>query len=469
MPSLSASYAAAANALSVVEEALEVTQNNVDNSTTPGYARQTLELEAQPLDIAGGEAGGVAAGGLQDSRNVWLEDQVQSQTSLLGQYTAQAQTTSSIQAAFDVTGTGGVSAALSGLFQDFSAWSETPSDSTARQNVLNGAQNVAQSINTLSNSLSQSGSQIDSNIDNTVTQINALAGQIQQYNVECLDNAGTGTDPGAQAQLYSALDSLSSLTNFSAVRQSDGTITILLSGGSPLVAETNQYNIQAVPTAAGDAILDSNGNDITSQVASGQLGGLLDVRNNTLASIVGTSTSQGTLNQFAQALADTVNGILENGKTSSDPSTAAAGSALFTYTPGVPNEVASSLAVSGIDESQLAPVDQNGNANGNCNQLAALANSTATLPSLGGMTLTGFYGQIAANAGSVNQNATANQTSQQETLAQVQNLRDQASGVDLDQEAAQVLQFQRAYQSVAEVLTVLNTLADSLLTMMPEY
>jgi hypothetical protein len=38
-------------------------QNNVDNSSTPGYATQTLNLVAQPLVVTGGLTGGVAAQG----------------------------------------------------------------------------------------------------------------------------------------------------------------------------------------------------------------------------------------------------------------------------------------------------------------------------------------------------------------------------------------------------------------------
>jgi flagellar hook-associated protein 1 FlgK len=72
-----------------------------------------------------------------------------------------------------------------------------------------------------------------------------------------------------------------------------------------------------------------------------------------------------------------------------------------------------------------------------------------------------------SDIGNENATATTNQSSQQQVVAQATTLRDQTSGVSLDQEAVNVLQFQRAYQAAAQVLTVLNTLADSLLSMMP--
>jgi len=76
-----------------------------------------------------------------------------------------------------------------------------------------------------------------------------------------------------------------------------------MSGGSPLVMGTSQYSIssgQSVSSGAANQqsppsaqILDSQGNDITSQIQGGQLGGLLDVHNNVLASLVAMASRPG--------------------------------------------------------------------------------------------------------------------------------------------------------------------------------
>ena len=461
MPSLLAMMGASSNALDIYQQALNVVQNNVDNASTPGYATQSLNLEALPLDVAGGLAGGVASAGLANSRDQYAEEQVQRQTQALGQFTAQAQATGDIQTFFDASGSSGVAAALSSLFQSFSAWSVTPSDSTARQAVLDSAANVASSVQSLTNSLSQNSRQLDSSIASTTGQINSIASQIQAYNAQRLTE--TTPDPAQDASLYSALDSLSQLTNFSAITQSDGTVTVMLGGGSPLVMGSQQFALGAASSSAGAQILDSQGDDITNQVSSGQLGGLLDVRNRVLGSMLGNSSQTGTLNQFAAGLADTVNQMLESGTVSS-ASGASAGAALFTYDSSTPSDAAATLAVNpAITAAQLAPVDASGNANGNANQLAAL--ESQPVKALGGMSLTQYFGQITSEIGQENQNATDNQTSQKQVVAQATSLVNQESGVSLDEEAVNVLQFQRAYQAAAQVLTVLNTLADSILNL----
>src|SRR5580698_7441830 len=112
MSTISAMLDTAGNALDVYQQALSVVQNNINNSSTPGYATQSLNLEAQPLEVADGLGGGVGMAGLHDSRDQYAEEQVQVQTQTLGQYSAQAEATGSLQSLFNTSGTSGISAAL---------------------------------------------------------------------------------------------------------------------------------------------------------------------------------------------------------------------------------------------------------------------------------------------------------------------------------------------------------------------
>ena len=193
------------------------------------------------------------------------------------------------------------------------------------------------------------------------------------------------------------------------------------------------------------------------------------VRNRVLGSVLGDSQQQGTLNQLAQGLADSVNQILESGTVSSDPG-AANGSALFTYDAAHPTNVAASLAVNpAIGAAQLAPVDSSGNSNGNAQQLAALSNATSGTGTIGGQSLIQYFGSVAGGLGQENSTATDNQTVQQQVLAQATSLRDQVSGVSLNQEAVNVMQFQQAYQAAAQVLTVLSTLSEAVINLVTPY
>jgi len=473
---LMAALGNAGSALDVYQQSLNVVQNNITNSTTPGYASESINLAAQPIQLSGGLVGGVAAVGLTSARNQYLDTTVRQQLQLLGQYSAQAQGTESLSNYFDATGNTGVPADLNTLFSAFSAWSVSPNSTTAQQSVLNAAGSLATDVNQLANSISQTGQAVQGQIGTSVQQINQLTAQIQQYNIQ-RKNSST-SDPNLDAQLSSELDQLSQLVNFSEVTQADGTVTIVLSGGTPLVIGNQQFNLSAtaqIPAGAvnpdsqpSSVILDSNGNDVTSEITGGQLGGQLDVRNNVVASLIGDGTQAGSLNTFAKNLADTINNILESG-TVSTQSGAANGAALFTYNNTDATTVAASLAVNpSISTASLAPVDSSGNANGNALQLASLASST-TSGGIGGQTYGDYFSSMMSALGNLNAVATGNEQTQQQVSDQTQAQRDQISGVSLDQQAILMMQYQRSYQATAQFITVVDQLAQATVDMLPAY
>jgi flagellar hook-associated protein 1 FlgK len=142
-------------------------------------------------------------------------------------------------------------------------------------------------------------------------------------------------------------------------------------------------------------------------------------------------------------------------------------SGLFTpLDPAHPTAAASTLAVDpAMTANQLPAIDQNGVPNGVPLALGALANSAAA--DLGSVGYTTFYGGAAAQVGSQLNQAQSNQTMSAQTLAQAQSMRQSESGVSLDAEAINVLQFQAGYQAVAKMVNTLATLTQSLIDMIP--
>jgi flagellar hook-associated protein 1 FlgK len=101
--------------------------------------------------------------------------------------------------------------------------------------------------------------------------------------------------------------------------------------------------------------------------------------------------------------------------------------------------------------------------NGNALNLAALANGKT----LNSYTFSQFYGNLGGRVGQDLSTATNNQNTQQQLLSQAQTLRQQVSGVSLDTEAESLIAFQRAYQANAKMLTVLNSLTETLMGLIP--
>ncbi len=472
MSSLFASLGTAGNALDVLEQAMGVVQNNVSNSSTPGYVTQTLQLNAALFDPSANVWGGVLAGNTQSSRNNFAEASVWDANQQVGSATQQASTLQSLQSLLDVSGSNGIPGALSTLYSAFSAWSTTPSSTTAQQQVLSAAQGVAQTFNGLASSISNVRSSAIGQTQTTVSEINQLTSQIANINGEI--RKGGQNDSGLQSQLYNNLEQLSNYVSITGHAESDGTVTVLANGQVPLVVGQDQTVLKetAINSGGGNAaplqqILTSSGEDVTGHMQGGQLGGLLQFTNSVMPSVLGSNTQPGSLNELAQSLADRVNTLLTSGQTGGTPPVA--GVPLFTYTAGSPTTVAASLGVSStITGSQLAAatIGPPSVANGIADQLSQLQNSTNPLDQVNGANYTDFYSSMTANIGALQSAAAQSQTTQTQVLTQAQSARAQVSGVSLNDQAAKLLQFQAGYQAASQALATVKQTIQYLMQMM---
>src|SRR4051794_14700420 len=118
--SLFSSLSASSGALAAFQRALEVTQNNVDNASTPGYARQTLSLQASPFQPTQGLSGGVTAGELQSARNRYADAEVMRKQESAAYFNQKTSSLSAIETSFNVSDTGSIASALNTLYQAFS-------------------------------------------------------------------------------------------------------------------------------------------------------------------------------------------------------------------------------------------------------------------------------------------------------------------------------------------------------------
>jgi flagellar hook-associated protein 1 FlgK len=460
-------------AIQAFQNALEISQNNVSNASTPGYADQIATFEASPFNLSGGLSGGVQSGPTQSTDNYYADQAVRNQLSAQGNASAQNTALSSIQSLFDTTGQTGVLGALNQLFSSFSAWSASPSSTASQQTVLSQAAALAQQFRSAADALGQTTNQLNQQISSAVKQINNLASQIATDNAALAQSHPP--DAGVQANLEANLESLSKLADISVSYQANGTATITLGQGL-LVVGTQSYAISANfsnapaggnPNAVADAqILDTNGNDLTGNISQGSLAGLLQVRNTVLPSLQGNGQQQGALNVLAQQVADRVNSIL----TSATTATGAAGVALFTYSNASPVDVAATLALNpAITTSTLAASNPGPPvvANGAALQLANLGSSTAAADTINGQTILQFAASTATNVGQQAATAQTNQTLYTQLLGQAQAVQTQLSGVSLDAEAVKVLELQKGYSAAGKMVSVIDSLATTLINMVP--
>jgi len=471
MSNLLASLHASAGTLEAYGRVLETAQNNVSNASTAGYAKQRLSLEALAFDPASGASGGVRAGRLETSRNEYAETAVRDQAGAAGYQDQMVNGLSEIEARLDISGNSGIPLALNHLFESFSSWATTPGSTAVRQAVIQRATQLADAFQQSYKVLAGKATTADQEIRHAVDQINQKVSEIQNYNHIALQ--GNKDDGGLSAHMHAALEELSQYINFDASFQSDGSVSITVNGQTPLLLGDKQYLLSAglgqnaaatYPSSPADAVIrGSDGADITAETTGGQLGALLTLRNQTLSSLIGNGNQPGELNVLAKQIATRVNELLTDGQISAGDNPVA-GVPLFTFDAGNDAAVAQTLAVdSTVTPDQLAGIDPGPPAvsNGVPLALAQLADPVAAADQIDGLSYSQYYGQMAGRVGSDLAEARNNQQVQQSILTQSKALRDQFSGVNLNEEAAILIQFQRAYQATSRFITILDDLTET--------
>ena len=472
MSNLLASLLSSTGALRAYDQVLEVTQNNVANASTPGYVKQKLQLHALAFNPDAGSAGGVWAGEVQSARDEYSEQAVRRQVVSLGAFDQKVSSLTALESAFDVSGEKGIPATLSRLYQSFSAWTTTPNSGVARQTVIDRASDLAKNFQQTALDLANLTHDTEQQLKQTTDSANGLISELRRYNFEV--RQGNRGDAALDARTHAALEELSKIVDITATVQEDGSTTVLVGGKVPLLIGDTSYPLECniyrpstpAPTypnsPANARILAADGVDVTAAITDGQLGALLDMRNRILPGYVGDAYQAGDLNRMAKELADRVNEAFTSGSVSDGPP-AVSGSPLFTYDASNDTNVARTLAVdSSITPDQLAAIDPGPPyvANGVALRLSQLANPQSDADRIDSFSFSEFYGTMASRVGSELNDATTGQLVQQQLTAQAKELRQQSSGVSLDEEAALLIEFQRAYQANARFITVLNQLTE---------
>ena len=453
MSSLNASLATALSGLTAEQGALEATSNNVANANTPGYSREVpVFVTSDPVVIDPLTLGtGVTLKNIESVRDPILESQIQQETQTQGQMGALVSALTQTQTSF-TSSTSDIGTAISNFFDSVNQLSTSPADLSLRQGVLTAAGNVATAFNVAANNLTSQRTHLDTSIEQAVGQINQLTAQIAQLNGRISSLENTGQNPGTLVdQRTQLIDQLSSLVDVSLI-PSDNTLTLTTANGTALVAGQKSFTLSTAPDPSGVQHIFAQGSDITASLVSGQLGGLLQARDQQIPSI------QTQLDTLATGFANAVNGVQTGGiDLNGDP-----GANLFVPPPASGTGAAASLSLAIKDPSLLAASsDGTPGSNGNVEALYALRNGSI----INGQSPTAYYSGIVFNVGNAAANANAEQSASNLVLQQLNDQRASVSGVSLDEEAANMMRYQQAYAASAQVITAINTMMQDVINM----
>lgn len=456
MANLMGTMSIALGALKNNQEALDVTSNNIANQNTPGYSRQRVNLsESTYLQVGQLQFGtGAQVDNIQSIRDQVLDFRLNSEMSTQSGLDSYLQPMQQIQSYFNEASGTGLQSSISGFYNSLTQLSTNPSSVPLRQSVISSAQTLAQTFNNSANNLNNIKAAMDAQVPSLTQQANTLTQSIAALNLKISQASGSGQQSGVlEDQRNQLIQKLSQIIEVQTIDGGHGSVSLSTSGGAALVVGAQSFALQSVqdPTTGLNDVQTADGRNITSSISGGQLGGILRVRDQ------GIPTLLSQLDTLASGIATAVNTQHQAGTDlNGNP-----GQALFNVPATAPG-TASVITVN-ITDPRLIAAGTSTDAGDNSNILKIAAQQSQTI--VNGQSPVDYYSNTVAQLGTNVQQAIIQQSSQDVVVQQLQAQVNSVSGVSLDEEAANLVKFQSAYQAAARVVNVVDQMTQTVLSM----
>ncbi len=441
------------------QKAIEITGLNVANVNTEGYSRQTPNLTPYPsLNFGGFFVGtGVTVGSVGRSHDVFLDGQIKDKSAEVGLESSMSNPLAELER---VTGIGDGS--LSDEFdQFFDAWrqlSTNPGGEVERQMVVQRGELISNAFVNVYNETQQVVKNVNNTIVSKIDGVNLYLDEVAQLNnrISSLELSGqeANSDRDRRDLLLREISGQIGSTSF---ETSNGTVSVQLPNGMPLVEGTESTHI--VSTYSGTDVnleLDFGTTSIALDrtALGGEFRGLYEVRDVIIPDVVNR------LDQLAYTFATEVNTMHQagtdlNGNPGQD----------FFVQPAAVLDSASSLAMNISTTAEIAAGTSSAPGD-NTNSLAILQLEQAQFAGLGGNdTLVSYYGKISATVGVETARNRQAQQGYEDSLIQLQNLRDGIDGVSLEDEMINLMKYQKGFEASAKFLATVDEMMGTLMTL----
>lgn len=454
-----------ARALQANQLGVEVTGQNLANSSNAAYSRQRVVLQTSlptPSSI-GMQGTGVQATSIEQVRDGLVDGQIRDEASASGFWNSQQNSLENAQAQLgeflnlnatgSATDAAGISDRLNNLFNAFQGLATSPTSIAQRQNVVSQAQSLADGLNQASRQLSALNDGLNSSVTNGVTTANQLLSQIADLN----DQIAKATFTGATANDLNdsreqALEKLASLVNIQTTTNPNGTVDVSVAGTQLVSGNKTLDTLQAYDSGGGQILVRTATGGTPLSLTGGSIQGTIDARDGAL------KTLRDGLDTLASSIITQVNGIYSTGYDLNGNT----GGMLFTGTNANTIGVTSALQT---DASLVQAAGAPGASGDNTVALALAKLGTQSITSLGNKTFSGAFAAQVGSFGFAVANANSEAGNQSSVATMLQNQRDSVSGVSIEEEVANLITFQQAYAASSKIISTVNQMLQTVISL----
>ncbi len=434
------------------KSALELTSENIANINTPGYSRRLATFSDMNSQTAkfGTITNSQISKELARKRNDFIDEQFLTQNPNLAKYSMDSQMFTQIEDIFGEPGASGISQHLNEFWGAWGDLASDPESEPARMVVVDKAVALEKAFNRVNNDLINLKKNIATNMNGNVEDINNKLHALAEINKEITAN-------NSDAIMDERDRLVSNLSEYFEIQTSAGKFgdVTVAAAGQILVSGDQVNELEVVSENIGNSSnyhIRLKKNDKNINLKSGELGSLLAISNQHLPDY------RSRLDRVATNLANEVNKIHQKGYDLED----------HTGIPFFKENInsAGNFAVNNLIATNpylVATSDQIGeSANSN---IARQINEIQNRNTLNGVSLNNYYSGIATDVGAKVKKSEDLMSSQEKIVMTIKNQQDSESGVSLDEELVNLSKYQQAYQASAKVIGTVQTLVDTILTL----
>jgi flagellar hook-associated protein 1 FlgK len=456
----------ATTALWAQQRGIDVTGQNIANVNTPGYSRQRAELQSvngnsvPAIYAVSNQVGqGVNADTVVRIRDAFLEGRAQLEGAATASMTVKDDTLAQIEQAFREPGDTGIQAKLTGVFTAWGDVANHPTEDGGRTAVLQKTATLVAELHTTSGNLDKQWGQTRSSLDVLAQDVNATTRSIAELNTAIKRASQMGLPSNELADKRDVLvQGLAASIGATSTPSTDGQVDVvvggatLVSGGSAMGLEVQGTLVSTdVATAPPRFVTAPGGTPLT---VGGTAGGKITALTVTIPGY------KKQLDGVAAALAKEFNGV----QTTGVDRNGAPGEPMFGQDAGSAVDLTAitaanlTLRISTIDKLAAAHADT-GTAKTSDGRNATAFGALQNSPDGAAVT----YRKLIVSLGVEASVATSNLKTQTVIASQVDGSRESVSGVSIDEEMTNMLQFQHAYSAAARMITTIDEMLDTLI------
>ncbi len=273
------------SALLAFQRAIATTSHNIGNVDTEGYSVQRTELATRPgqQSAVGFIGKGVEVATVRRMRNDFLEVQMRENTSTFEYFDVLHGLASRVDSLLGDPDTG-LNPSINEFFKAVEGVANDPTSVAARGVLIGSAQSLAGKFNLIDQNLVQLQDQLDGELRGVVTEINSLGGAIADLNREIIfaRSQASGQPPNDLLDRRDQLIlELSERVSVSTISMGDGSISISIGNGQPLVIGFQSRSLSVNTDPFDPSRLEvafDDGNAISDTLTGGRIGALLGSR-----------------------------------------------------------------------------------------------------------------------------------------------------------------------------------------------